>query len=211
MLSGYWVPFEAAKAAAATFCYDIRYALTPVFGKDFISLCIPPGHKCFANFLIPQAIVDICIAQAKKWENTDDNAASPQRAYALQSSRSSSVRRSARMRQQTPRHTQSGVNDADMCPPVTPEVHHAIGGRSRESTDGMSSTVNTRTQSEYCVSEIEAIWGLIECQREGVNSSAADVPRTRHWNTHQAAEALMQLKGDSWHDQTFSASGTNAS
>ena len=36
---GYWVPFEAAKAVAATFCYRIRYVLVPVFGPDFVSMC----------------------------------------------------------------------------------------------------------------------------------------------------------------------------
>ena len=33
------MPFEAAKAVAATFCYEIRYVLVPVFGPDFVSMC----------------------------------------------------------------------------------------------------------------------------------------------------------------------------
>ena len=36
------MPFEAAKAVAATFCYEIRYVLVPVFGPDFVSMC----QKC---------------------------------------------------------------------------------------------------------------------------------------------------------------------
>ena len=36
------MPFEAAKAVAATFCYKIRYVLVPVFGPDFVSMC----HRC---------------------------------------------------------------------------------------------------------------------------------------------------------------------
>ena len=37
------MPFEAAKAVAATFCYEIRYVLVPVFGPDFVSMC---QEKC---------------------------------------------------------------------------------------------------------------------------------------------------------------------
>lgn len=54
---GYWLPFDAAKALAATFCYDVRYALTPLFGTDFISLCILPSDPDFARITIDSAIV----------------------------------------------------------------------------------------------------------------------------------------------------------
>ncbi|KAF2458756.1 transcription regulator HTH, apses-type DNA-binding domain-containing protein, partial [Lineolata rhizophorae] len=54
---GYWVPYKAAKAIAATFCYEIRHALTPVFGPDFVNQCIPPGSPNFQNFKINPAIV----------------------------------------------------------------------------------------------------------------------------------------------------------
>lgn len=54
---GYWMPFEAAKAVAATFCWKIRYALTPLFGRDFPSLCIPPNGAQFGKMIIDPAIV----------------------------------------------------------------------------------------------------------------------------------------------------------
>ncbi|CAL5874282.1 uncharacterized protein PFLUO_LOCUS8571 [Penicillium psychrofluorescens] len=55
---GYWMPFEAAKAISATFCWKIRYALTPLFGSDFPSLCIPPEDSSrFGRMIIDQAIV----------------------------------------------------------------------------------------------------------------------------------------------------------
>lgn len=54
------MPFEAAKAVAATFCYHIRYALTPVFGLDFLSLCIPPEDPNFGRFTISRDIVRQC-------------------------------------------------------------------------------------------------------------------------------------------------------
>ncbi|KAL4863642.1 hypothetical protein BDV12DRAFT_25627 [Aspergillus spectabilis] len=55
---GYWMPYEAAKAIAATFCWKIRFALTPLFGRDFPSLCIHPNDRShFGRMIIDQAIV----------------------------------------------------------------------------------------------------------------------------------------------------------
>ncbi|KAL1981977.1 hypothetical protein VTN96DRAFT_1943 [Rasamsonia emersonii] len=54
---GYWMPFEAAKAVAATFCWRIRYALTPLFGRDFPAMCIPPNGAHFGKMIIDPAIV----------------------------------------------------------------------------------------------------------------------------------------------------------
>ena len=61
------MPFEAAKAVAATFCYPIRYALTPVFGLDFVSLCIQPGVEGFGQMVIDSNIVRKCSVQATKF------------------------------------------------------------------------------------------------------------------------------------------------
>ncbi|KAL4880535.1 hypothetical protein BJY04DRAFT_71467 [Aspergillus karnatakaensis] len=55
---GYWMPYEAAKAVAATFCWKIRFALTPLFGRDFPSLCIPPNDRPrFGRMIIDPSIV----------------------------------------------------------------------------------------------------------------------------------------------------------
>lgn len=51
------MPFEAAKAIAATFCYHIRYALTPVFGLDFLCFCVPPEDPRFGRMVISRDIV----------------------------------------------------------------------------------------------------------------------------------------------------------
>ncbi|KAJ9640929.1 hypothetical protein H2199_005597 [Coniosporium tulheliwenetii] len=64
---GYWMPYEAAKAVAATFCHDIRYALTPIFGKDFVSICTLPSDANFASFRIDSEIVRRCTAEANRW------------------------------------------------------------------------------------------------------------------------------------------------
>ncbi|KAE8132764.1 hypothetical protein BDV38DRAFT_296670 [Aspergillus pseudotamarii] len=55
---GYWMPFAAAKAVAATFCWNIRYALTPLFGLDFPSLCVPPTNTSqYGHMLIDRETV----------------------------------------------------------------------------------------------------------------------------------------------------------
>ncbi|KAH9862465.1 hypothetical protein IAQ61_009882 [Plenodomus lingam] len=64
---GYWFPYEAAKAVAATFCYDIRWALTPVFGADFPDLCIHPHDPRYAKFIIEPAIVRHCTRETKRF------------------------------------------------------------------------------------------------------------------------------------------------
>ncbi|KAJ5918045.1 hypothetical protein N7454_010420 [Penicillium verhagenii] len=38
---GYWMPYEVAKSVSATFCWNIRHVLTPLFGTDFPSTCVP--------------------------------------------------------------------------------------------------------------------------------------------------------------------------
>ncbi|EUC37487.1 hypothetical protein COCCADRAFT_85347 [Bipolaris zeicola 26-R-13] len=64
---GYWIPYQAARAIAATFCYDIRWALTPVFGNDFPSICLTPDDPCFAKFVIDPAIVRYCSEETTKF------------------------------------------------------------------------------------------------------------------------------------------------
>ncbi|KAJ5823703.1 hypothetical protein N7447_006043 [Penicillium robsamsonii] len=55
---GYWMPYEAARAMATTFCWRIRYALTPLFGTDFPAMCIPPtDRKSHGRMVIPSEIV----------------------------------------------------------------------------------------------------------------------------------------------------------
>ncbi|KAL9075413.1 MAG: hypothetical protein Q9157_004038 [Trypethelium eluteriae] len=57
---GYWMPFEAARAVCTTFCYHIRWALTPIFGYNFPAECLHPGHPDFGNYKIPRDIIRDC-------------------------------------------------------------------------------------------------------------------------------------------------------
>ncbi|KAI9762887.1 MAG: hypothetical protein M1840_001120 [Geoglossum simile] len=63
---GYWLPFEAAKAVAAKFCYPIRHALVPIFSEDFPALCAVPGTDEFGVMTIDQAITRRCAELANK-------------------------------------------------------------------------------------------------------------------------------------------------
>jgi len=63
--TGYWMPFEAAKAIAATFCWKMRYALTPVFGPDFPKMCLRPEAEGFGDMVIDPAITQRCTEQAQ--------------------------------------------------------------------------------------------------------------------------------------------------
>lgn len=51
------MPFRAAKALATTFCWNIRFLLTPMFGLDFPAQCIPPNDARFNNMIIDPEIV----------------------------------------------------------------------------------------------------------------------------------------------------------
>ncbi|KAL7276549.1 hypothetical protein RUND412_000472 [Rhizina undulata] len=57
---GYWIPFEAAKALAAKFCFKIRFALTIIFGEDFPQLCLPESHPEFGKYSIDPEIIERC-------------------------------------------------------------------------------------------------------------------------------------------------------
>jgi hypothetical protein len=61
------MPYQAAKAMAATFCYDIRWALTPVFGNNFPSMCLTPKDPSFGKFVVDPAIVQYCTAETNRF------------------------------------------------------------------------------------------------------------------------------------------------
>jgi hypothetical protein len=58
------MPFEAAKAIAATFCWKIRYALTPIFGTHFPQTCLTPESEEYGAMVIDPAIIQRCTEQA---------------------------------------------------------------------------------------------------------------------------------------------------
>ncbi|OAP56439.1 hypothetical protein AYL99_09618 [Fonsecaea erecta] len=75
---GYWIPYDAAKALAATFCWNIRYALTPVFGKDFPEICLPPDSENFGSMQIDAEITKRCALKARHYRELESLVASGQ-------------------------------------------------------------------------------------------------------------------------------------
>lgn len=65
---GYWVPWQAARELAAKFCWEIRWALTPVFGNDFPQMCVlPDDHSEFGKFVISPATVRFCADETTRF------------------------------------------------------------------------------------------------------------------------------------------------
>ena len=61
------MPYEAAKAIAATFCWKMRYALTPVFGLDFPDTCLPPDDPHYGDMILDHEITKRCTEEAAEY------------------------------------------------------------------------------------------------------------------------------------------------
>jgi hypothetical protein len=61
------MPFACAKAVTATFCYNIRHALTPIFGREFADTCTHPTDAMFANFKIDSSVIQACTVETNRW------------------------------------------------------------------------------------------------------------------------------------------------
>jgi hypothetical protein len=69
------MPYAAAKAVAAKFAWPIRHLLVPVFGPDFLDMCVKldcmtdPSAMDRPNFTIDNSkeIIDTCLVQQYHW------------------------------------------------------------------------------------------------------------------------------------------------
>ncbi|KAI7570583.1 hypothetical protein D0864_07068 [Hortaea werneckii] len=89
---GYWLPYSCARALCQTFCYPIRWALTPVFGPSFIKDCLRPEHPDYGRFKVSSEVIRCAHLEAesllsgestrsgtpKSEEDDDDRAYRPQ-------------------------------------------------------------------------------------------------------------------------------------
>jgi hypothetical protein len=71
------MPFECARALCSTFCYKIRWVLTPLFGPDFVTQCLPPDHLNYARFKIDGNIVRRAERQAEGWRADASRSGTP--------------------------------------------------------------------------------------------------------------------------------------
>lgn len=74
---GYWVPFSCARALCATFCWEIRWVLTPLFGPSFVTECLPPDHQNYRRWKIDSNIVRRAELQAEDWRAQASRSATP--------------------------------------------------------------------------------------------------------------------------------------
>lgn len=62
------MPYSCARALCKTFCHDIRWALTPIFGPSFINECLERDDPRFARFKIDPEITRQAQIQANAWK-----------------------------------------------------------------------------------------------------------------------------------------------
>lgn len=62
------MPFEAAKALAANFCWEIRFALVPLFGRRFPEYCLRPDHPSYRRHVIHPDIIKQCKQEVEGWK-----------------------------------------------------------------------------------------------------------------------------------------------
>ena len=77
VFTGYWMPFECARAVCATFCYRISGALIPLFGPTFPSECIPPNTQHYGRMIINPAIVLQSTREAEEFRRLYGSMPSP--------------------------------------------------------------------------------------------------------------------------------------
>lgn len=109
------MPFEAAKAVAATFCYNIRHALTPVFGNDFVDICVAPDDPEFASFRIDAKIVRSCVLETGAWrmDKEEESSMSGSQCFVIGSAPASLEPTPVRPRDLRPRLRQVASADSD--------------------------------------------------------------------------------------------------
>lgn len=57
---------------AATFCWKIRYALTPIFGVDFLDMCVPENDReNFGRMIIDRSIIERVTVMAEKYRQLE--------------------------------------------------------------------------------------------------------------------------------------------
>lgn len=66
------MPYDAVRAIAATFAWEVRGALTPLFGIGFLDICIAPGHKGFGSMKLNPQIIGLCTQQCEAFRDLEN-------------------------------------------------------------------------------------------------------------------------------------------
>ena len=67
------MPYSCARAICLTFCYPIRWALTPVFGPSFLKECLRPEHSGFGKFKIDSEVIRCAQLEADGLRSIDNS------------------------------------------------------------------------------------------------------------------------------------------
>ena len=58
-VQGTWIQYDVAKQLASKFCWPIRFALVPLFGSDFVDLCLHSGQPGYGLFQLAVSEKDL--------------------------------------------------------------------------------------------------------------------------------------------------------
>lgn len=69
LAQGFWLPYNCARAVCTTYCWNIRGALTPVFGPSFVNDCIEPGRPGYEQYRINPKLIEEARRDMKGWKD----------------------------------------------------------------------------------------------------------------------------------------------
>jgi hypothetical protein len=72
-IQGTWIHYYAARKLAARFSYSLRYALVPLFGNDFPSMCLKPTQIGYGLFQLRLTDKDLTRKKRKRRKFKDNN------------------------------------------------------------------------------------------------------------------------------------------
>lgn len=135
---------EAARAIAATFCYSVRHALTPVFGHKFPEMCLMPGDEHFGTMTIDPVITERCRKQTEYFREQELESRARDAANLTFAHPNSQLGRSLTPFSPTPPKTKSGRSrrHKEEVPTYT-SPYSSPYMTSAKSDDGYSSAVST--------------------------------------------------------------------
>lgn len=77
-VQGTWISYDMAKLLASKFCYTIRYALVPLFGADFVDLCLKPHQRGFGMLRLHVTDADLKRRRRRRRRRSSATTTGPQ-------------------------------------------------------------------------------------------------------------------------------------
>ena len=141
------MPYTAARAIATTFCWTIRYALTPLFGVDFPNECVHPGDRnLFGRMIISPQVIQMATSETSVYRRMEGGG---QYASRMERGGYASSRESG-FEAQLYRPCSRPATNLDTQPGRTPFLHHGYnrdygreGGRGYRSSPDYGTDIST--------------------------------------------------------------------